>query len=459
MTVLHVVHGVLHRLALHRLDVELHGHVVAEHQQMEPGRIGPDLVDQLVEAHERPRAFAHRHGHPVAQERDPLVDHDLHALGVVAERLRRAAQAHHVAVMVGAPDVDQMVEAALELVDHVRGIGAEVRVPAVRAHERPVLVVAERGRAEPDRPLGLVRVPRGAQAFDGRVDLAPLLQHPFVQVAVEANPEPLERAADPFEDPVRTLLLEPRDPLLGWQVGQAGALGLEDVSGELDHVLAVVAVLGDLGLATDELQVPRLDRRAEAVHLSARVVEVVLALDRPARRLEHPCERVAQRGVAGVTDVQRPGRVRAHELDLRAPAVRLGAAVGLAADGHVSERVGQPARRETEVDEPRTGHLRRADEGRLRQVPNDQLRHLTRRALDPGREDERHVRREVTVFFLAGLRELDLGEIARQPELARGHGQRLGHERDQAFFDHRSTKRSRRAPVQRRRLGRDQARC
>ena len=194
-----------------------------------------------------------------------------------------------------------------------------------------------------------------------------------------------------------------------------------------------------------------LHRRAEAVHLSARVVEVVLALDRPARRLEHACERVAQRGVAGVTDVQRPGRVRAHELDLRAPAVRLGAAVGLATDRHVSERVGQPARREAEVDEPRAGHLRRTDEGRLRQVPSDQLRHLTRRALDPGREDERHVRREVAVLLLPRLRELDLGKITRQTELAGGRDQCLGHERDQAFFDHRSTKRSRRTPLQRRR--------
>jgi hypothetical protein len=51
-----------------------------------------------------------------------------------------------------------------------------------------------------------------------------------VQVAVEPDPETLERATDPLEDPVRTLLLEPRDPLLGWQVGQAGALGLEDVA-------------------------------------------------------------------------------------------------------------------------------------------------------------------------------------------------------------------------------------
>ena len=48
------------------------------------------------------------------------------------------------------------------------------------------------------------------------------------------------------------------------------------------EVRAVVAVLGDLGLPSERLQVPRLDRRAEPVHLSARVVEVVLALHDPA---------------------------------------------------------------------------------------------------------------------------------------------------------------------------------
>ena len=83
--------------------------------------------------------------------------------------------------------------------------------------------------------------------------------------------------------------------------------------GQLGDVLAVVAVLGRL------LPAPRgLDRRAEALHLGAGVVVVVLALDRVARELEQPRDRVAVRGVPRRGDRDRPRRVRGDHLDLDA---------------------------------------------------------------------------------------------------------------------------------------------
>jgi hypothetical protein len=66
--------------------------------------------------------------------------------------------------VVGAPDVDHLAEAALELGAVVGDVGGEVGVGAVGLEERPVDVVAEGGGAEerllPVLPI-LVRCPLG----------------------------------------------------------------------------------------------------------------------------------------------------------------------------------------------------------------------------------------------------------------------------------------------------------
>ena len=88
--------------------------------------------------------------------------------------------------MVGAPDVDHVEEAALELVLVVGDVGGEIGVAAVRLHQRPVDVVAEGGGAEQRllavlpildrlalrrRQAALVDEALGAQVVDGLGDL------------------------------------------------------------------------------------------------------------------------------------------------------------------------------------------------------------------------------------------------------------------------------------------------
>ena len=84
---------------------------------------------------------------------DELHDQQLELLGVAAERLVGRLHPRHVAVVVGAPHVDLAIEAALALVLVVGDVRREVGVLAVGAHQHPVLVVAEVGRAQPQRAL------------------------------------------------------------------------------------------------------------------------------------------------------------------------------------------------------------------------------------------------------------------------------------------------------------------
>ena len=105
-----------------------------------------------------PARLRHRDLHAVAHEADPRVEEHLDGVGVVAHRLGGVPDPRDRAVMVGAPDVDQVVEAAAELLGDVADVGGEVGRLAVRADDHPVLVVAEGGRAEPERAVLLVDV-------------------------------------------------------------------------------------------------------------------------------------------------------------------------------------------------------------------------------------------------------------------------------------------------------------
>ena len=74
-------------------------------------------------------------------------------------------------MVVGAPDVDDLVEAPLELVQVVGDVGGEIGVEAVLALDDAVLLVAEGGGFE---PLGAV-----------------------LDVDVPASPAPTQRATSP----------------------------------------------------------------------------------------------------------------------------------------------------------------------------------------------------------------------------------------------------------------------
>ena len=187
--------------------------------------------------------------------------------------------------MVGAEDVDRPVEAALELVHEVGDVRRAVRRRAVfRAKEDPVLLVAVRGRPRPERAVLLVRV-------ETRQELGqPLLELALQPEAVEVDAEPLERRLDLLQHQRHRIALQ---------------------GGEVVDVRTPIAVLRWLLAAPH-----RLDRRPEPLHLRARVVVVVLALDLVPGEREQAGERVAVGAVASRRDRNRAGRVRGDHLDL-----------------------------------------------------------------------------------------------------------------------------------------------
>ena len=167
--VLHVEDGVVVRALAEDLGVECQRRVGGIPRERVAQRIRPDPVAQIVELDDVARAL----GQARAVDRDELPDEHLDVLlGIVARRPRERLEAVHVAMVVGAEQVDLVREAPVALVEVVRGVGGEVRVLAVRAADHPVLVVAEVGRAHPHGALVVEDVTLRAQAVDRLVDEA-----------------------------------------------------------------------------------------------------------------------------------------------------------------------------------------------------------------------------------------------------------------------------------------------
>ncbi len=203
-----------------------------------------------------------------------------------------------------------MVEAAAELLGHVPDVGGEIGRLAVRAEDDPILVIAEIGRAEPDRTVLLVDVAAFAQPLDRPRDPAFIVQarlaRPDVEPDTEAGQARLDALADATGGPVSELAVR---VCVGQRRGQPHVVGHR--RRQLVDVVAVVAIVGH-GVATPEGR----HRRAEVPDLRARIVEVVLAGDLLTTGLEDAAEHVADECPARVPDVQRSGRVGRHEFDV-----------------------------------------------------------------------------------------------------------------------------------------------
>ena len=189
-----------------------------------------------------------------------------------------------------------------------------------------------------------------AKPLDRAVHPAFAVQPALAGPHVEAHPERGERLLDPAPNP----LGRPAPDHVGCVTRLR--LGLDvrrQLAREVVHVVAVVPVLRDGFAAAD-----RDHARPEVAHLHPEVVEVVLARDGLPTGLEQPAEQVADERPTRVADMQRPGRVGRHELDVdSAWANRRDRAPGL---GRGEHRIEQPLERpigEPQVDEARRRHV------------------------------------------------------------------------------------------------------
>ncbi len=149
--------------------------------------------------------------------------------------------------MVGAPHVDLAFETALALVLVVGDVRREIRVLAARAHEHAVLVVAEVCRAQPQRPLAVVGV---AFALEDRERVRHRARVALMQCALVA-PHVELADSERRQRPANALDHERHRRAAG--VRGIDARRVRQPLRQLDHVLALVAVVRDRLAARDRL--------------------------------------------------------------------------------------------------------------------------------------------------------------------------------------------------------------
>ena len=223
----------------------------------------------------------------------------------------------------------------------VGDVAEEVGGVAGPADEDAVLVVTVPCRRQPAGPLVVVQELLAVEVRERLADLAAeaavlavaRVQRALRRPDVERHAQACERQAELRKDRVAAPDLDRVDHVHG-ECGDVGGgrlqraavavAGLGDeLVGEHEHVVALIALLRDRRVEAESLPVAGGERLAEARHLRAVVVHVELTRDVVPHEREDAAQRVAVGRVARVAHVQRPCGVHAHELDVHLEALRL----------------------------------------------------------------------------------------------------------------------------------------
>jgi len=324
MGILDVIDRVLVGLSLGHFQIEIELAVRSAHQEIVAGGVLADLVDHLPQGHVLARPGGHGHGLAVAQQAHELHEDDPEGVPVAAEGLDAGLQPRDVAVMVGPPDIDDRVEAPVELVlvigDVRREIGGRPRVP----DDDTVLLVAEGRRAEPERAAFPVHMALFPQMLEELHDAVVLVQPPLAEVVVEEDAEGRQIVLDPLHDGAGGVGREKRQDLFLGPVPVPISVPREDLPRQLGNVVPLVVIRREFDRLAERLAVAKVNRASEGPHLVAHVVDVVFLDDAVAAHPQDVGDDVARDGPPCMPDVKRARGVGAHELDLDLPALSCG---------------------------------------------------------------------------------------------------------------------------------------
>ena len=230
-------------MRLRKVEVEVELAVQRAHEEEVACRIRADLLDELFERHALARALRHLHEFAAAIQADHLQEEHFQLSGRIAERRERRLDAADVAVMICPPDVDEMREAALQLVPMVGDVRCKVRRHAVVTYDDAILVVTVIRRAQPqgavlvvDLSLLLERLTSVAHGLGMERALA----EPFVERHVERGEILLQLCKLFLQGNLleggKALFLAQREILL--------AVRFHDALRRVNDIRAVVAVFG-----------------------------------------------------------------------------------------------------------------------------------------------------------------------------------------------------------------------
>ena len=221
----------------------------------------------------------------------------------------------HGSVVVGTLDVDRPAEAPLPLRHVVRDVRKEVGRGTIAAHHDAVLLVAELRGAQPGRTIAFENQTRAAEGPDRVLDLAVLVEGGLAIEAVEPDPKVVEITPDLGHE---STCGEAPQLFLGFLrfVAQKLLTSLSDQPvRQLHDVLAMVPPGRNFVGFPESLSVTGQERAGQQPHLSSGIVVVELPVHGPTRPFQQRAQRVPERGLPPVPQVQRARGVRRDPFD------------------------------------------------------------------------------------------------------------------------------------------------
>ena len=191
--------------------------------------------------------------------------------------------------------------------------------------------------------------------------------------------------------------------------------------GHVPDIVALVAVAGEGDVLPSQFQVAQPEGGAEDVHLTAGVVDVILAMDRKADRRQQVRHHGAIGRAPAMADVQGTGGVGGDELDLD-PLARAHLAPAIVGpggeDGRDQAQMG--AGGQEEVDEAGAGDLGSRYQVRGRQGRDQTRRQVTGLATSGLRHDQGQIGGEIAMNRVAGAVHLGIREVRASDLTGRG---------------------------------------
>ena len=397
--VLDVVHRILAVLPDGQTQIKLHLRLRLGVEEVAAGVHG-NFIQQVGQADGLAGTLGHTHHLAVTHQLHQLHQHDVQPVfAVQPQRVHGAFQAGHMAVVVCAPDVDDLIEAANgEFVAVIGNIGGEVGVEAVGAAQHVVLqrqlldvriglpggpeVLCQNLRGlEPQRTVLFVGVALRRQRRHGVGHVAAFVKGGLEEPLVVMNAVALQIRLHLGDVVAQTELGQCVMAGLFVAVQILVALFVVEQLGQLPDIVAVVAILGEFHrvLALDDLEVAGLQTLGKLLDLVAGVVDVELAPHVRAGLLKHAGQRIAQHAAPGVAHVHGAGGVGGDELHHDLAALQhVAASVVLARRLNGGNGIVEPLIAQTEVHKAGACDLHGGEVAALqRHMLRQNRRHLT----------------------------------------------------------------------------------
>jgi len=259
MSILHVVHRVGVVLLLGNLDIEVDRLIGGTREHQEARSIHANFIDKLGESDHLARTLGHTHSFAIAEQVDQLSQHNLKRTRITPCG-KHCLAAADITVVIGAPQVDQVIEPTLHLVVVVGHIRHEVRVFAVFLEQNTVLVIAEISGTEPSGAILVVQVALLVhdlkRAGNGRrAVLVGLVEAALAKPSIERGTKTGEGFAGKIE---HLLIGDFTERLHAFLVANAlplVAIAIDNALSDILHIAAAIALLGHLDIMTKQLHI------------------------------------------------------------------------------------------------------------------------------------------------------------------------------------------------------------